>query len=353
VFIACPFAVRFYRRDNHAAGNATCPTPSRDSAKNLPPGRTYPSKQPVHRKADGRFLRKEPPAMPPRCINCKQDLLTFAAARLPDFQPDLPPKSLSDFCRFAACEPNQPDISGSSYPLVKPGPDGCFHHLELRRGFCDGKIYLRLTNLYASYLKHSWDIAQCTHKVSNNGYYSRLGTVPERARANCPWITTENDKNALAAGLDRLADWYLEHREELETALQKQQDWVDKEMRSYRTARTWLKDRLEEPDQAAVFALYRQVDRLAGEYNAAKDRGDFRYGGPMSFFSDWCRGKLAEPYCRWEDELAEAMMTGKKRVTDDPDYAHSFAVSCLLYFAHDAAKDRWPEILTAKPWKEG
>lgn len=290
--------------------------------------------------------------MAPRCINCKQELLAFAAACLPEYQADLPPASLSGFCRFYACEPREPDISGSSYPLVKAGEEGCFHHLDLQRGFREGQIYLRLANPHTSYLKHEWNIAQATHKVSFNSYYSRLGTVPEKARVPCPWVITANDKESLSAGLRQLGEWYRQHREELEASYRKQQGWVDKEMRSYRTARRWLAGRLEETGEAAVFAFYRRVDQLAEEYNAAKNRGEFRLGEPGSFFNQWCAGRLSPPYDQWEDQLAQVMMTGKGKVTADPDYAHSFAVSCLLYFVHDAAKDRWPEILMKDLWKE-
>ena len=70
----------------------------------------------------------------PRCINCKQPLLDFAAAWLPEYRIDLPPKSLEEFCRYYCCETGTPDLSGSRYPLVKSGPDGCSHHLSLQRG---------------------------------------------------------------------------------------------------------------------------------------------------------------------------------------------------------------------------
>lgn len=290
----------------------------------------------------------------PRCINCKQALLDFAAARLPNYRPDLPPKSLEDFCRFYCCEPGTPDLSGSAYPLVKTGPEGCFHHLTLRRGFAGGKIYLRLDALYAGYLKHPWDIAMCTHKVPANGYYSRLMTVPDKARVPCPWVVADNDRDSLAAGLDRLEDWYLRHREELETSLRKQQGWIDKQDRAHRAARAFLADRLAglAGEQAAVMDLYREVDRLAEEYNDAKKRGTVRFGEPHSFFSDWCSGKLPQPFDGWEEELAAAMTAGKWRVTDDPRYAHGFAVQALLYFVHDAEKDLCPEILTGRRWEE-
>lgn len=291
----------------------------------------------------------------PRCINCKQPLLDFAAAWLPEYRVDLPPKSLEEFCRYYCCEAGSPDLSGSRYPLVKSGPDGCSHHLSLQRGFLDGRIYLRLAAPYTSYLRHPWDIAMCTHKALSNGYYSRMMTVPEKARVACPWVVVDNDKAALSAGLERLGEWYRQHREELENSYQKQQGWIDKQDRAYRTARRFVDGRLEvlAGDQPAVMALYREVDRLAEEYDDAKKRGTVRYGEPRSFFTDWCSGKLPQPFAGWEEELAAVMMTGKKRVTDDPLYAHSFAMTGMLYFIHDAEKDLCPEVLTKKLWREG
>lgn len=290
----------------------------------------------------------------PRCINCKQALLDFAAARLPEYRLDLPPKSMEDFCRFYCCEPGTLDLSGSSYPLVKEGEGGCFHHLALQRGFLNGRIHLRLDAPYTSYLKHEWDIAMCTHQVLSNGYYSRLMTVPAAARVSCPWVVVENDKASLADGLDRLEDWYHQHQEELETSYRKQQGWIDKQDRAHRAARVLLADRLAglARDQAAVMDLYREVDRLAAEYNGAKKRGEVREGEPHSFFTDWCSGKLPPPFAGWEEELAAAMMAGKKRVTDDPTYAHSFAVWAILYFVHDAEKDTCPEVLSRRLWRE-
>ena len=139
------------------------------------------------------------------------------------------------------------------------------------------------------------------------------------------------------------------------TSYQKQQGWIDKQDRAYRTARRFVDGRLEvlAGDQPAVMALYREVDRLAEEYDDAKKRGTVRYGEPHSFFTDWCSGKLPQPFAGWEEELAAVMMTGKKRVTDDPLYAHSFAMTGMLYFIHDAEKDLCPEVLTKKLWQEG
>ncbi len=115
-------------------------------------------------------------------------------------------------------------------------------------------------------------------------------------------------------------------------------------------ASTW--DHWQEAGQKEVLALYREVDRLAREYEAAKKQGEIRYGADHSFFSDWCVGKLPAPFDRWEEELAAIFQTKKARVVNDPAYAHAFAVSNLLYFIHDLEKDLCPDILIGKRWKE-
>ena len=121
--------------------------------------------------------------------------------------------------------------------------------------------------------------------------------------------------------------------------------------RSHRVARLYLRDHWQEASQEEVLILYREVDRLAREYEAAKKRGEIRFGQEHSFFSDWCAGKLPSPFDRWEEELAAIFQTKKARVVQDPVYAHSFAVGNLLYFIHDLEKDVCPDILIANRWQ--
>ena len=207
--------------------------------------------------------------------------------------------------------------------------------------------------MFTSYLKHPWDVAHCTHQTLTNGSYSRLLTIPSKAQVASPWLEAENDRDSLLRGLDQLGGWFDQHREEIAESCRKQQGWVDKEQgRSHRVTRLYLRDHWQEAGQKEVLALYREVDRLAREYEAAKKQGEIRYGADHSFFSDWCVGKLPAPFDRWEEELAAIFQTKKARVVNDPAYAHAFAVSNLLYFIHDLEKDLCPDILIGKRWKE-
>lgn len=288
-----------------------------------------------------------------RCISCKQDIVAFGAGGLGEFRPDLPPKSFYTGTDFAICDKEQGEVKGSFYPFVREGEEGCFWHLWLLRGFVRGQILLRIDEVHTSYLRHGYDIAQCTHRVPNNGRYSRLITVPEKGRAASPWFAAENDRAALLAGLEQLGEWYRQNEEAVLAACRLQQRWVDKEQGpSHRLARLFLRERWQEADRGAVRALYRRVDELAQDYEAARARGDFRYGDPHTFFSDWCSGRLPPPFDRWEEELSAVFLVKKNRVTDDPAYARSFAVGNLLYFIHDLAKDTCPDILVAKRWME-
>ena len=288
-----------------------------------------------------------------RCINCKEEIIRFGAQRLGEFHIDIPPKSFSTGTDFILWDQERrEEIRGAAYPFWAEGEEGCFWHLTLRRGFKDGKILLRIDEVFTSYLKHPWDVTHCTHKTLANGNYSRLLTIPAKAQVASPWLETENDKESLLRGLEQLGDWFDRHQEEIAESCRRQQGWVDKEQgRSHRVARLYLREHWPEAGQEEVLALYREVDRLAREYEDAKKRGEVRFGQEHSFFSDWCAGKLPAPFGRWEEELAALFQTKKARVTGDPLYAHSFAVGNLLYFIHDLEKDVCPDILINKRWQ--
>jgi len=289
-----------------------------------------------------------------RCINCKQEIVDFGARRLGEFSIDIPPKSFHTGTDFVLWDQELgAEVRGAAYPFWAQGEDGCFWHFTLRRGFRDGKILLRIDEVFTSYLKHSWDVTHCTYQTLGNSSYSRLLTIPAKAQMASPWLEAENDRESLLQGLEELGDWFDQHREEIAGSCRGQQGWVDKEQgRSHRLARLYLQDHWQEATQEEVLALYREVDRLAREYEAAKKRGEVRYGQEHSFFSDWCGGKLPAPFCRWEDELTGLFQTKKARVAaGDPLYARSFAVSNLLYFVHDLEKDICPDILIAGKWK--
>lgn len=289
-----------------------------------------------------------------RCISCKQEIIGFGERRLEGFHIDIPPKSFGTSTDFILWDQDRrEEIRGAAYPYWAEGEDGCFWHLTLRRGFKNGRILLRIGEVFTSYLKHPWDVAHCTHQTLTNGSYSRLLTIPSKAQVASPWLEAENDRESLLRGLDQLGDWFDQHREEIAESCRRQQGWVDKEQsRSHRVARLYLRDHWQEAGQKEVLALYREVDRLAREYEAAKKQGEIRYGADHSFFSDWCVGKLPSPFDRWEEELAAIFQTKKARVVNDPAYAHAFAVSNLLYFIHDLEKDLCPDILIGKRWKE-
>lgn len=286
-----------------------------------------------------------------RCINCKQEIIDFGAKSLGEFSIDIPPKSVgTDFILWD--QERREEIRGAAYPFWAEGEDGCFWHLTLRRGFKNGKILLRIDEVFTSYLKHPWDVTHCTHVTLANGNYSRLLTISAKAQVASPWFEVENDKESLLRGLEQLGEWFDQHREEIAESCRKQQGWVDKEQgRSHRVTRLYLRDHWQEAAQEEMLALYREVDRLAREYEAAKKRGEIRLGQEHGFFSDWCAGKLPAPFCRWEKELAALFQTKKARVTGDPVYAHSFAVGNLLYFIHDLEKDVCPDILITGKWK--
>lgn len=286
-----------------------------------------------------------------RCINCKQEIIEFGERRLEGFHIDIPPKSLgTDFVLWD--QERREEIRGAAYPFWAQGEEGCFWHLTLRRGYKNGVILLRIDTVFTSYLKHSWDVAHCTHQTLANGNYSRLLTISSKAQVFSPWIEAENDRESLLGGLEQLGDWFDRHREEIAESCRKQQGWVDKEQgRAHRLARLYLRDHWQEAGQEEVLALYREVDRLAREYEAAKKAGEVHYGQEHSFFSDWCAGKLPPPFGRWEEELAALFQTKKARVTGDPVYARSFAVGNLLYFIHDLEKDLCPDILTGSRWR--
>ncbi|MCI8653035.1 MAG: hypothetical protein HFF11_05000 [Angelakisella sp.] len=289
-----------------------------------------------------------------RCISCKQEIIGFGERRLEGFHIDIPPKSFGTSTDFILWDQDRrEEIRGAAYPYWAEGEDGCFWHLTLRRGFKNGRILLRIGEVFTSYLKHPWDVAHCTHQTLTNGSYSRLLTIPSKAQVASPWLEAENDRDSLLRGLDQLGGWFDQHREEIAESCRKQQGWVDKEQgRSHRVTRLYLRDHWQEAGQKEVLALYREVDRLAREYEAAKKQGEIRYGADHSFFSDWCVGKLPAPFDRWEEELAAIFQTKKARVVNDPAYAHAFAVSNLLYFIHDLEKDLCPDILIGKRWKE-
>ncbi len=289
-----------------------------------------------------------------RCISCKQEIIGFGERRLEGFHIDIPPKSFGTSTDFILWDQDRrEEIRGAAYPYWAEGEDGCFWHLTLRRGFKNGRILLRIGEVFTSYLKHPWDVAHCTHQTLTNGSYSRLLTIPSKAQVASPWLEAENDRESLLRGLDQLGDWFDQHREEIAESCRRQQGWVDKEQgRSHRVARLYLRDHWQEAGQKEVLVLYREVDRLAREYEAAKKQGEIRYGADHSFFSDWCVGKLPAPFDRWEEELAAIFQTKKARVVNDPAYAHAFAVSNLLYFIHDLEKDLCPDILIGKRWKE-
>ncbi len=289
-----------------------------------------------------------------RCINCKEEIVRFGEERLEGFHIDIPPKSFSTGVDFVLWDQDRrEEVKGAAYPFWADGEDGCFWHLTLRRGYKNGVILLRIDTVFTSYLKHPWDVAHCTHRTLGNGYYSRLITVPAKAQVASPWIETENDKESLLRGLGQLGDWFDQHREEIAGSCRKQQGWVDKEQgRAHRLARLYLRDHWQETSQEEVLFLYREADRLAREYEDAKKRGEIRFGADHSFFSDWCAGKLPQPFCRWEEELTALFLTKKARVTSDPLYARSFAVGNLLYFIHDLEMDLCPDVLIAKRWCE-
>lgn len=289
-----------------------------------------------------------------RCISCKQEIIGFGERRLEGFHIDIPPKSFDTGTDFILWDQDRrEEIRGAAYPYWAEGEDGCFWHLTLRRGFKNGRILLRIGEVFTSYLKHPWDVAHCTHQTLTNGSYSRLLTIPSKAQVASPWLEAENDRESLLRGLDQLGNWFDQHREEIAESCRRQQGWVDKEQgRSHRVARLYLRDHWQEAGQKEVLVLYREVDRLAREYEAAKKQGEIRYGADHSFFSDWCVGKLPAPFDRWEEELAAIFQTKKARVVNDPAYAHAFAVSNLLYFIHDLEKDLCPDILIGKRWKE-
>ncbi len=287
-----------------------------------------------------------------RCINCKQEIINFGAKRLEGFSIDIPPKTFYTGTDFVLWDQKQGEVKGAAYPFWADGEDGCFWHFTLFRGFQKGQILLRIGEVFTSYLKHPWDVALCTYRTLSNGSYSRLMTIPAKAQVASPWFAVENDKESLLQGLERLGDWFDQHREEIAESCRKQQGWVDKEQgRSHRVARLYLQEHWREADQAAILALYREVDRLAEAYEAAKKRGEIHFGQEHSFFSDWCAGKLPAPFSQWEEELTALLMSKKARVTKDPLYARSFAVGNLLYFIHDLEKDVCPDILLAKKWK--
>lgn len=298
------------------------------------------------------FFKGKGPAIVKRCINCKQDIIDFGAKRLGEFSIDIPPKTFYTGTDFVLWDREQGEVKGAAYPFWAEGEDGCFWHFTLFRGFRDGKILLSIGEVFTSYLKHQWDVALCTHRTLSNGSYSRLMTIPAKAQVASPWFAVENDRESLLQGLEQLGDWFDQHREEIAESCRKQQGWVDKEQgRSHRVARLYLRDHWQEADQAAVLTLYREADRLAEEYEAAKKRGEVEFGKEHSFFSDWCAGKLPEPFCRWEEELTALFLTKKARVVKDPLYARSFAVGNLLYFIHDLEKDVCPDILLGKKWQ--
>ncbi len=288
-----------------------------------------------------------------RCINCKDEIIRFGQQRLREFSIDIPPKSFHTGTDFILWDQDRrEEIRGAAYPFWAQGEEGCFWHFTLRRGFKNGQILLRLDEVFTSYLKHPWDVAHCTFKTLTNGYYSRLTIIPAKAQVASPWFAVENDRESLLQGLDQLGDWFDQHQSEIAESCRKQQGWVDKEQgRSHRVARLYLRDHWQEASQEEVLILYREVDRLAREYEAAKKRGEIRFGQEHSFFSDWCVGKLPSPFDRWEEELAAIFQTKKARVVQDPVYAHSFAVSNLLYFVHDLEKDVCPDILIANRWQ--
>ena len=288
-----------------------------------------------------------------RCINCKDEIIRFGQQRLGEFSIDIPPKSFHTGTDFILWDQDRrEEIRGAAYPFWAPGEEGCFWHFTLRRGFKNGQILLRLDEVFTSYLKHPWDVAHCTFKTLTNGYYSRLTIIPAKAQVASPWFAVENDRESLLQGLDQLGDWFDQHQNEIAESCRKQQGWVDKEQgRSHRVARLYLRDHWQEASQEEVLILYREVDRLAREYEAAKKRGEIRFGQEHSFFSDWCVGKLPSPFDRWEEELAAIFQTKKTRVVQDPVYAHSFAVGNLLYFIHDLEKDVCPDILIASRWQ--
>ena len=214
-----------------------------------------------------------------RCINCKQEIINFGAKRLEGFSIDIPPKTFRTGTDFVLWDQEQGEVKGAAYPFWADGEDGCFWHFTLFRGFQKGQILLRIGEVFTSYLKHPWDVAFCTYRTLSNGSYSRLMTIPAKAQVASPWFAVENDKESLLQGLERLGDWFDQHREEIAESCRKQQGWVDKEQgRSHRVARLYLQEHWREADQAAVLALYREVDRLAEAYEAAKKRGEIHFG---------------------------------------------------------------------------
>lgn len=41
-------------------------------------------------------------------------------------------------------------------------------HLRVERGFWEGQIHLRISDVFVSYLQYDWETAMCTYKVLNN-----------------------------------------------------------------------------------------------------------------------------------------------------------------------------------------
>ena len=110
-----------------------------------------------------------------RCISCKQEIIGFGERRLEGFHIDIPPKSFGTSTDFILWDQDRrEEIRGAAYPYWAEGEDGCFWHLTLRRGFKNGRILLRIGEVFTSYLKHPWDVAHCTHQTLTNGSYSRL-----------------------------------------------------------------------------------------------------------------------------------------------------------------------------------
>lgn len=282
-----------------------------------------------------------------RCINCKKEIIAFGETQLDGFSSAFPPPAYKETVTLFlfSAHPQYEELRGVFYPFVRESEQGSFQHLHIERCFADGHILLRLTNIYVSYLKYEWDIAQCTQKISlTNSSYSRLQRIPADCLTASPWVSAENSKQGLQAGLAALKEWYAAHQAEIDVSYEKQQRLLDKD-RSYQIVRGYLKTHFPLLTEEDIFGFYRQIDQLADQYHQLPREN---FGKPLSFFENFCSDKLLPPFDSWIDELSEQMSAKKHGVTDDPAYARAFSTLGLLYFFHDCAKERWPEILASR-----
>ena len=282
-----------------------------------------------------------------RCITCKKEIIEFGEKQFTGFQSIFPPKEYDKACYFVLRDGS----TAPYYPFARRSEAGGVQHLRIERGFWDDRIHLRVNDVYVSYLMYDWSVAMCTGKVSNYSGYSRLNRISEKYTVCSPWFDTDNDRDSLQKGLAELGAWYDGHLPEISLSYEKQQGWLDKDWKDARITRAYLDEHLPELTQPEIFELYRTVDRLAAEYETSdmKNRkNDFGYQAPLSFFNDFCYGKLPPKINQWVDELSNIMLSKKIVNGIDLDYARSFAVRALLYLFHDSQTEKYPGILRHK-----